>query len=60
MSLPYYGEYYNISSNHYPTEVALRYPKPGRDNPNVEIFVLILNDSVEVRRLEPPNQISKQ
>ncbi len=63
MSWPYYGEYYNISSNQYPSEVALRYPKPGRDNPTVEIFVLNLNDSVdniEVRRLDPPNEISKQ
>ena len=57
---PYYGEFYNSSTNQYPSQVALKYPKPGRHNPTVELFLLNLNDSVEnmeVIRLIPPDPI---
>ncbi|CAG2112873.1 unnamed protein product, partial [Medioppia subpectinata] len=59
---PFYGQYYNLSSNQYPSEVALKYPKPGRNNPTIEIFVLNLNESVdniELVRLLPPETIAK-
>ncbi|CAG2175139.1 unnamed protein product, partial [Oppiella nova] len=60
---PFYGQYYNLSSNQYPSEVALKYPKPGRNNPLIEIFVLNLNETVEnieIVRLLPPESIAKK
>ncbi|XP_054159729.1 prolyl endopeptidase FAP-like, partial [Oppia nitens] len=60
---PYFGQYYNLSSNQYPSEVALRYPKPGRNNPTVEVFVVNLNESIEnieIIHINPPDIIKKQ
>ena len=61
---PFYGEYQNVSaSNQYPSQVALKYPKPGRNNPIVNIFVMNLNETVEnieIIEVTPPEDISKQ
>ena len=63
MFWPFYGHYSNFTGNQYPPLVQLRYPKPGRHNPTVRLFVINLNESVEnieIRELIPPKMITKQ
>lgn len=63
MTWPFYGHYSNFTGNQYPAQVALKYPKPGRHNPTVKVFVMNLNESVdniEIVELLPPKMIARQ
>ena len=58
-----YGEYFNISNNQYSTIESVRYPKPGKHNPEVTLYVINLNKNVgniRVRKISPPNVMNNE
>lgn len=58
-----YGEYYNLSSNQYPSIESIRYPKPGTPNPEVSLYIVDLHRYVEhirIRHILPPKHIAAQ
>lgn len=58
ISYPKYGTY-DDPNNVYPELVTLRYPKTGRENPSVALWVADLRaaNGPTARRLMPPNEV---
>ena len=55
-----FGEYSNVTTNQYPHLQTIRYPKPGRHNPQVTIYVVNLHSQTEhirMVRIDPPMKI---
>lgn len=55
-----YGDYYNATTNQYPQIAMIRYPKPGRHNPIVTVFVANLHpkaQNIKLVRIDPPKKL---
>lgn len=54
MTYQMYGSYKDFN-NVYPTPVNLRYPKPGKINPTVSLFVIdLLSSNFHLQKITPP------
>ncbi|UXI16219.1 putative UDP-glucose 4-epimerase [Sarcoptes scabiei] len=56
----HYDEYHNVSTNQYPNQAIVRYPKPGRQIPQVSVFVVDCHSEAEqirMVRIDPPKKL---